>query len=125
MKFSKLNLFVLAVSILTIANSFGAVVDYNKNILKNAQYAVVKCGASWCGPCKTIAPAFKKLSNLGEFNDIKFMDLDIDCNKAAACEYKIKSVPTFLFFKDGKLISRFSGNRQDCLKDELNKLKNK
>lgn len=48
MKFSKLNLFVLAVSILTIANSFGAVVDYNKNILKNAQYAVVKCGASWC-----------------------------------------------------------------------------
>jgi thioredoxin 1 len=51
--------------------------------------------ASWCPPCRAIKPLFEKLSD--EFKNIQFVKIDIDENDKVAVEYKIHSVPTFVF----------------------------
>ena len=67
--------------------------------------------ASWCGPCKKIAPTIEKLSNkLIENNkNVKIYKIDIDENEEFALKCNIRSVPTFLIIDGPKLLSGCSG----------------
>jgi thioredoxin 1 len=60
--------------------------------------------ASWCPPCKTIAPIFLKLSE--EYKSLNFVKIDIDEFPDAAAKYQIRSVPTFVFLSASKQISQ-------------------
>ncbi|RYH05115.1 thioredoxin [archaeon] len=62
--------------------------------------------ASWCPPCRMIAPIFQKMST--EFSDVKFVKIDIDEYGDAASAFNIRSVPTFVFMKDSELKSQVS-----------------
>jgi thiol-disulfide isomerase/thioredoxin len=53
--------------------------------------------ATWCPPCKAIAPVFKKLSEENTYKDITFLKIDIDDFTDSAAEYNVRSVPTFVF----------------------------
>lgn len=57
--------------------------------------------ASWCPPCRLIAPVFEKFSK--EFANVKFLKIDIDENSDSAAEYGIRSVPTFIFMENQKV----------------------
>jgi len=61
--------------------------------------------AEWCGPCKMIRPMIQEL--IGERLEISIVD--IDQNQQLAMQYKIQSVPTFIFMKDGVEVSRKVG----------------
>ncbi|MGB3188962.1 thioredoxin [Lyngbya sp. PCC 8106] len=71
-------------------------------LLKNESLLVVDFTATWCGPCKMIAPFMDKLAE--EYSDqIKVFKLDLDSNKPIAKRFAIRNIPAVLFFKDGEL----------------------
>ena len=69
---------------------------------------VVDCTASWCGPCKLVAPLMDQLSD--EYGDrAKVFKLDVDDHKPIAKRFGVKGVPAVLFFKDGELMELLVG----------------
>jgi thioredoxin 1 len=64
--------------------------------------------APWCGPCRAIGPALEEISaELGA--SVKIAKINVDDNPATAAQYGIRSIPTLLIFKDGKLASQKVG----------------
>lgn len=76
---------------------------------KNNQFmlTVKKFGASWCQPCRMLAPIFEEVKK--ENPNVQFIDIDVDNNKDLALQSGVQSVPTVIFEKDGQQVHRFSG----------------
>ncbi len=73
----------------------------------------------WCGPCARIEPKIKDWST-GDFKDsVVFLKCDVDESEAVATEYNIESMPTFVFFKEGKEIHRVVGGNVEKLKSAI------
>ncbi|MEM9137782.1 MAG: thioredoxin domain-containing protein [Cyanobacteria bacterium P01_F01_bin.42] len=63
---------------------------------------VLDCTATWCGPCKVVAPLMDQLAE--EYRDrVKVFKLDLDANRPVATRYGIKSIPAVMFSKQGEL----------------------
>lgn len=77
------------------------------DFVKTHEKVVVDCWAAWCGPCRMISPVIEQLSD--ERDDIKFAKLNVDQNRNIPMRYGIMSIPTLLYFKDGKLIDKTLG----------------
>ena len=81
--------------------------------------------ATWCPPCRQMAPIVEELS--GELKGkVKFGKVDVDSNKNLAARYQIRSIPTFILFKNGKKVDQIVGavEKQD-LKDFILKYTDK
>ncbi|MCF0116508.1 MAG: thioredoxin [Bacilli bacterium] len=76
---------------------------------------VVDFFATWCGPCRMLAPFIEELSD--ERQDVKFAKLDVDKVSEIASKYMIQSIPTLLFFQNGTLVNDVVGFLP---KDQLN-----
>jgi len=63
--------------------------------------------ATWCPPCKMIAPIYTELST--KYPDVAFGKIDVDENQDAAGEFQISAVPTFIFSKSDETVNKFSG----------------
>ncbi len=69
---------------------------------------VVDCWAPWCGPCRMLSPTIDTLAK--EMNGkVAFAKLNTDDNYGTAGKFKIVSIPTLLFFKDGELVNKMIG----------------
>ena len=78
--------------------------------------------ATWCGPCKTLAPVFEQIQV--SFPDVTFETIDVDENKEAAQENFVTSIPTVIFEKDGVAKQRFTGAQPKSIYvDTINSLK--
>ena len=64
----------------------------------------VKFSATWCSPCKQMEPTIEKLES--EFQNAKFISIDIDEVPSIVQRYKIRSLPTLLIMKDGQEVNR-------------------
>lgn len=69
---------------------------------------LVDCWATWCPPCRAIAPVLDQLAAESQGN-YRIAKLDVDENPQTSSRYQISSIPTMLIFKDGKLIDRLVG----------------
>ena len=81
--------------------------NFNDEVLKSDKPVLLDFTATWCGPCKAIAPMVEELAN--ENPQFKVAKLDIDEAPATAAKFGIRGVPTLLAFKDGKEIARHVG----------------
>ncbi|MCE2668160.1 MAG: thioredoxin [Microcystis sp.] len=78
------------------------------SLLKSESLLVVDCTATWCGPCKLVAPLIDRLAD--DYRDrAKVFKLDLDSNKPVAKRFEIKSIPAVMVFKQGKLIETLVG----------------
>jgi thioredoxin 1 len=77
-------------------------------LLETESVVVVDCTATWCGPCKLVAPLIDQLAD--EYGDrAKVLKLDIDVNKPVAKRFGLRSIPAVLYFKQGELIQTIVG----------------
>lgn len=75
--------------------------------IKSGKLVVVDFYATWCGPCKVIAPKVAEMDN--EFDGVEFIKVDVDSLSEVAAEYQIRAMPTFLLFKDGQEVAKVVG----------------
>lgn len=68
---------------------------------------VKKFSASWCGPCKALAPVMNEVK--GQFSNVVFEDYDVDEAYEIATKYGVRSVPTVVIEENGKELHRFTG----------------
>ncbi len=79
---------------------------------------VVKFTASWCKPCKLIAPAFEELSRSAQYaSSVHFVSVDVEVHEQLMNEHSVLALPTFLAFRGGKEHSRMSGADEGKLKE--------
>ena len=70
---------------------------------------VIKFSATWCGPCKAMAPQFKKFQEAHQSDGIEIVDVDVDSNYELASEYGVRSIPYTVFVRGGEVVDRISG----------------
>ena len=77
--------------------------EFNMEVLKEEGIVVVDFFATWCGPCKMLAPVLEDVQE--EMKNVKIVKVDIDENPNVASEYKVKNIPTIKVFKNGEEIT--------------------
>lgn len=82
--------------------------SFQRDVLDSSTPVLVDFWATWCGPCRAIAPHLEALA--GELDGkVKIVKLDIDHNQQTAAQFGVTNIPTLLLFKDGKLENRMVG----------------
>jgi thioredoxin 1 len=69
--------------------------------------AVIDCWAAWCAPCRFLSPVIEELER--EHADVTFGKLNVDENRVIPMKFGVMSIPTLLYFKDGKLVDKTIG----------------
>ena len=82
--------------------------NFEQEALKSDIPVVVDFYADWCGPCKMIAPIIEELATKYE-GKVKIGKVNTDENRAVAAQYKVMSIPTILFIKDGEVVETSVG----------------
>ncbi|KAJ5908378.1 Thioredoxin [Penicillium taxi] len=91
--------------------SHGKVINVDNEVifkaLTSAGPVVIDFYATWCGPCKAVAPKVGELSE--KYQNVRFIQVDVDQLKGVAGQYQVTAMPTFVFLKDGSEVQRVRG----------------
>ena len=82
--------------------------NFEAEVLKAEVLVIVDFYADWCGPCKMIAPIVDELSKEYE-GTVKIGKLDVDADTTYTAQYRVMSIPTILFFKNGEVVDTVVG----------------
>lgn len=78
-------------------------------ILKDNEKVLIDFYADWCGPCRMLSPIVEEIKN--ERKDVKVIKINVDENPQLAGAYGVRSIPTLVYIKDGKLANQMIGVR--------------
>ena len=81
--------------------------EFQSAVLEGEGAILVDFWATWCGPCRMIAPSLKQIA--AEHENVKVVKIDIDSNPMTPGRYGVMSIPTMMVFKDGQVVERFVG----------------
>ena len=82
--------------------------SFDAEIAEQPGLVMVDFGATWCAPCRTIAPVVEQLAD--EYaGRARVATLDVDANPTTAARFTVRNLPTLLFFRDGQLVDRVVG----------------
>lgn len=94
-----------------------------EEIVGGKELTIIDFSASWCMPCRMLAPIINQVANT--VTDVNFFNLDIDDSEDIAKRYRIFSVPTLLAFKEGKVLDTMVGlNSFEQVLDFVERAKN-
>jgi thioredoxin 1 len=81
---------------------------FENEVIRSALPVLLDLWAPWCGPCHMVAPVIESLA--GKYDGrVKFCRLNVDENPQTAAKYRIMSIPTLMFFKDGQVADTVIG----------------
>ena len=81
--------------------------DTFDGFVRVARVAFVDFWAAWCRPCRAMAPVIRSLAK--EYADVAFAKVDTEAEKGLAERFRIRGIPTYVLFKKGRVVDRFSG----------------
>ena len=82
--------------------------SFAETVLKSATPVLVDFWATWCGPCKMIAPVLEEIA-AEKAGVLRVAKIDVDANPATARDYQVVSIPTLILFKNGQPVRRIVG----------------
>ncbi len=82
--------------------------SWDKEVMQSPDIVMVDFWAAWCGPCKMVSPTIEELSK-EYIGKAKFFKVNTDENPDLASRYKIRGIPTLMFFKDGQVVEQIIG----------------
>ncbi len=82
--------------------------NFEGEVLKSDKLVLIDFWAPWCGPCKAVGPIVEELA-LQLKDSVKMMKLNVDESQKTAIKYGVRSIPTLILFKDGKVLDTLIG----------------
>ena len=96
--------------------------EFSEEVTRCTQLVVVNFYATWCGPCRQLAPLLDQVA-AGYKDKIKFVKINVDESPGLAQNYQVEAIPLVLMFKDGKLADKIQGLPSEAdLKSKLDAL---
>lgn len=98
---------------MTDAQNAGATIavsdaSFSTEVLSSNKPVLVDFWATWCGPCKMVAPVLEEIAS-ERGDQLTIAKLDVDANPATARDFQVVSIPTMILFKDGQPVKRIVG----------------
>jgi thioredoxin 1 len=81
---------------------------FEQEVLKSDTPVLVDFWATWCGPCRMVAPILEEIAN-EQPDKVKVVKLDVDANPVTAGRFGVRSIPTMILFKNGRETQRLVG----------------
>ncbi|MFH1459023.1 MAG: thioredoxin [Candidatus Omnitrophota bacterium] len=95
--------------------------NFKKEVIDASGSVLVDFYADWCGPCKMVGPILQELANEYE-GKVKICKVNVDGAQEVASEYGVMSIPTMIYFKDGKKVNQTVGALpKDQIKENIKK----
>lgn len=84
---------------------------FQSEVMQSADVVIVDFWAPWCGPCRSLAPTLESIAQEYQSKGVKIVKINVDENQEIAVQFKIKGIPSLLFFHQGHQVDQLVGNQ--------------